>query len=310
MPDNPDSRIVCCIGGMTLDSTLRLHEPGILGTSNPVQSLATRGGVARNVAENLARLGVSCQLISVVGSDEAGRSILKDTAGEDVDTGLVQKSLSEPTGTCTRVMQPDGELFVSFADMAICNLMDRSFIQNRWLQIGNATLVFADTNLPAESLSYLITGCREHGLKLVLDAVSTSKARNLPLSLHGVDMLFCNTSEARAMLGDDIAKDVEGMAQALCQRGAASTIVTAGADGISFATNEGFIALPAAPTRVVDVSGAGDALVAGTLYGRLEDYDPVTSLRIGLNAAAMTVASEGGTCPELSVEAVTRGLDL
>ena len=310
MPDNPDSRSICCIGGMTLDSTLRLLEPGILGTSNPVQSLKARGGVARNVAENLARLGVSCQLISVVGSDEAGRSILKSTAAQDVDTGLVQKSLREPTGTCTTVMQPDGELFVSFADMGICGLMDRDFIQNRWLQIGNATLVFADTNLPAESLSYLITGCREHGLKLVLDAVSTSKARNLPLSLHGVDMLFCNTSEARAMLGDDIAKDVEGMARALCQRGAASTIVTAGADGISFATNEGYVALPAAPARVVDVSGAGDALVAGTLYGRLMDYDPVTSLRIGLNAAAMTVACEGGTCPELSVEAVTRGLGL
>ncbi|MEX2123654.1 MAG: carbohydrate kinase family protein [Woeseia sp.] len=310
MPDNLEPRTVCCIGGMTLDSTLKLQEPGITGTSNPVRSRRTRGGVARNVAENLARLSVSCKLISIVGNDEAGRTVLQDTARQDVDTGLVQKSLREATGTCSRAMQPDGELFVGFADMGICDLMGRNFIQSRWLQIASAALVFADTNLPAESLSYLITGCREHGLTLVLDAVSASKARKLPLNLHGVDMLFCNTGEARAMLGDDIAKDVEGMARALCRRGAASTIVTAGADGIAFANEGRCIALPASTTQVVDVSGAGDALVAGTLYGRLMDYNPVTSLQIGLNAAGMTIACEDCNCPDLSVEAVTAGLNL
>jgi len=293
-----------------MDRVLRLLEPGVTGTSNPVVSSWTRGGVARNVAENLARLAVPCSLVSIVGNDEAGRTLLLDTAKQGVDTGLVQKSLSKPTGSCTRAIDPDGELFVSFADMAICDQMDRSFIQNRWLQIGHATVVFADTNLPAESLSYLITGCREHGLTLVLDAVSTSKARQLPLNLNGVDMLVCNRSEARAMLGEDIARDIEGMTQALCQRGAASAVVTAGADGICFARDGECVAIPAVSGEAVDVSGAGDAFVAGTLYGRLQNYDPVTSLRIGANAAAMTIACRESNCPDLSVEAVTAGLTL
>jgi len=310
MPDNPDARTVCCIGGMTMDRTLRLLEPGVPGTSNPVASRPTRGGVARNVAENLARLSVPCTLISVVGDDDAGRQILRDTARHGVDTGLVQKSLSQPTGSCTRAIEPDGDLFVSFADMDICKLMDRGFIQNRWLQIANATFVFADTNLPAESLSYLITGCREHELTLVLDAVSTSKAKRLPLSLHGVDMLFCNADEARAMLGDDIAKDTRDMATALCRRGARSVVVTAGRDGICLVGNGERIALPAAPGPLVDVSGAGDALIAGTVYGRLMDYDTATSLRIGLKAAGMTIARDEPGCPELSVDAVTDGLNL
>jgi pseudouridine kinase len=295
---------------MTMDRTLQLLEPGVPGSSNPVVSRPTRGGVARNVAENLARLSVSSRLISIVGDDEAGRCILQDTARNGVDTGLVQKSLSESTGSCTRVMQPDGELFASFADMEICKLMDRGFIQNRWLQIANATLVFADTNLPAESLSYLITGCREHELTRVLDAVSTSKARRLPLNFNGVDMLFCNADEARAMLGDDIAKDLQGMAGAICQRGARRSVVTSGADGVCFAGDGEVIALPAAPVQVVDISGAGDALIAGTLYGRLMNYDAVTSLRIGLKAAGMSVAGDESSSPDLSVDAVTEGLDL
>jgi pseudouridine kinase len=295
---------------MTMDSSLRLLEPGVPGTSNPVAGRRTRGGVARNVAENLARLSVPCALISVVGDDDAGRKILKDTAGHGVDTGLVQKSLTEPTGSCTRAMEPDGDLFVSFADMDICKLMDRGFIQNRWLQIANATLVFADTNLPAESLSYLITGCREHELTLVVDAVSTSKAKRLPLSLHGVDILFCNADEARVMLGDDIAKDTEEMAIALCRRGARSVVVTAGPDGISFAQNGECIGLPAVPGPLVDVSGAGDALIAGTLYGRLMEYGTATSLRVGLNAAAMTIACAEPGSPRLSIDGITDGLNL
>lgn len=321
MPDKFKERSACCIGGMTMDRTLRLLEPGVVGTSNPVVSRRTRGGVARNVAENLARLSVSCQLVSIVGDDEAGRLVLNVTAQEGVDTGLVQKSLSEPTGSCTRVIQPDGTLFASFADIGISSLMDRDFIHNRWLQISGATLVFAETNLPAETLSYLITGCREDELTLVLDAVSMSKARRLPLNLNGVDMLFCNSDEARAMLGDDIARDADGstdssgpdelknMAQALCRRGARSAVVTGGAAGICFASDGECILMPARSAAVSDVSGAGDALIAGTLYGRLMEYDTVTSLTLGLNAAAMTVASEESSAPNLSVDAITAGLD-
>jgi sugar/nucleoside kinase (ribokinase family) len=87
MHDNPDARTVCCIGGMTLDRTLRLLQPGVTGTSSPVASHRTRGGVARNVAENLARLSVFCT------SDEArvmlGDDIAKDT--KDMATALCRR---------------------------------------------------------------------------------------------------------------------------------------------------------------------------------------------------------------------------
>lgn len=294
---------------MTLDRTLYLQHPPVSGTSNPVTSRRMRGGVARNVAENLAHLSTSCSLVSIVGNDDAGRSVLRETAREGVETGLVQKSLSQPTGSCTTVIDPDGELAISFADMGICDAMDRGFIQARWLQIRHARLVFADTNLPAESLSYLVTGCRENGLTLVINAVSTYKARRLPLNLNGVDVLVCNRAEARAMLGDDMEKDLEGMATAICQRGAASALITAGPDGICFARDGRCISLPAHAGKIVDVSGAGDALVSGLLYGRLNEYDPVASLKIGLNAAALTLASAATNCPGLSVESVTRGID-
>ena len=131
MSENPANRYVCCIGAMTVLRILTLRVAGNRATSNPVTTRHRHGGVAHNVARYLARLPVNCKLLTMVGDDAEGRALVMATSQQDVDIGLVQKSLSLPTATCTTVLQPDGELFASFADMEICASMDRGFIQNR-----------------------------------------------------------------------------------------------------------------------------------------------------------------------------------
>jgi pseudouridine kinase len=307
MSETSERAVVCCIGGMSVDRRLELHQAAAPGTSNPVSTRFGRGGVARNVAENLARLSQAVRLVAVVGDDADGRDLVRETARLNVDTGLVETSLEGPTGTYTAAIEPDGELFAGFADMDICDSMDRDFIQARWLQIARSTIVFADTNLPGDSLAWLITGCREHDLPLVIDAVSVSKAGRLPLNLNGVDLLFCNRDEARAMLRTDERMETAAMARSLCQRGAGSAVVTAGSRGLAFATPDDCIELASVATEVVDVTGAGDALVAGTLYGRLSGRSVPDSLRIGLRGAALVIASTGRDCPEWSEAEILRG---
>lgn len=309
MTETTEQAVICCIGGMAVDRRLRLHQTGTAGTSNPVTTEFGRGGVARNVAENLARLSQTVRLIAVVGDDADGRDLVRETAGRGVDTGLVETNLSWPTGTYTAAIEPDGELFAGFADMDICESMDRNFIQARWLQIARASIVFADANLPGDSLTWLITGCREHDLPLVIDAVSVNKAHRLPLNLNGVDLLFCNRDEARAILRNEQPMATAAMAQALCQRGAGSAAVAAGSDGVAFATPDDCIELASVAEDVVDVTGAGDALVAGTLYGRLTGHSASDSLKIGLRGAALVIASSDRNCPAWSESEILRGLD-
>ncbi|HET6629574.1 MAG TPA: PfkB family carbohydrate kinase [Woeseiaceae bacterium] len=279
MPNAAENRIVCCLGGMTMDRILTLQAPVQLGTANPASGEKLAGGMARNVAVELARLSAACKLIAVVGDDNDGRAVVADAAQQGIDTGLVQKSLSRPTGSSTAVIDPDGELFAAFADMAICDSMDRGFIQNRWIQIENSALVFADASLPPDSLSYLIAGCREHDLPLVIDATSVAGAVKLPLNLHGVELLVCTTDEARAILGDELARDPDSMAAALCRRGAAGTVVAAEA-GLSLVQSEGGAArLPAneplsASTR--------PAFIARALHARLRGQDWPRSLASAL----------------------------
>ena len=282
MPHAVDNRTVCCLGGMTMDRVLTLQAPGHLGTVNPVAGEKLAGGMAHNVAAALAELSVTCKLIAIVGDDNDGRAILAEAAQQGIDTGLVQKSLSCPTASTTVVNDLDGGLFAGFADMSICESMDRGFIQNRWIQIGNSALVFADASLPADSLTYLLAGCREHGLPLVIDATSATSARKLPLNLQGLELLVCNTDEARAILGDELAAAPGAMAAALCQRGAVTTVVAAEA-ALSLAHADGGTA--ELPLAAMPFSGNDRArLIAGAIERRLRGQNWQRSLEDALLA--------------------------
>lgn len=280
MPKAAENCTVCCLGGMTVDRVLTLRAPGALGTVNPVSSEKLAGGMARNVAAELARLSIACKLIAIVGDDQDGRSIVMEAAQQGIDTGLVQKSLSRPTASSTAVIDLDGELYAGFSDMEICDSMDRGFIQNRWLQVGNSALVFADASLPSDSLAYLIAGCREGELPLVIDATSTTSARKLPLSLHGVELLVCNTDEARAILGDELARESDSMAAALCQRGAARTVVGA-ESGLALARADGGAARLPAEGKPLSASSR-PAFIARALHARLQGQDWQRSLATAL----------------------------
>ena len=82
-PDRP----VLTIGSCGLDIVGRATDPIHPGTSNPAVLRMSPGGVARNVAENLARLGTDVHLISAVGDDPEGVLILTQAreAGINVD---------------------------------------------------------------------------------------------------------------------------------------------------------------------------------------------------------------------------------
>ncbi len=106
---------IACIGGAHIDRRGILRAPLVLGTSNPGAVFMDLGGVARNVAQNLARLGSHALLCSRVGSDEAGRYVL----AQPIDNSLITVSNTRPTASYTAVLEPTGELVVGLADMNV-----------------------------------------------------------------------------------------------------------------------------------------------------------------------------------------------
>ncbi|WP_299347555.1 PfkB family carbohydrate kinase [uncultured Maritalea sp.] len=302
-----ESPAVTCIGGAVLDRILRLDEYGIPHTSQPGTSSETRGGVARNVAENLAQLGEIVKLISVVGNDDAGRSVIEATAAIGVDTSLVERKSTGVTGTYTAIMQPDGELYLGVADMGIIDHLDAQVIDRDWQHIVSSRLVFADTNCSDSLLSVLIKRCLHNDILLAIDAVSIPKFRRLPNNLKGVEFLFCNLDEAKSVHGD---VSPQALAQQLHLRGAKNVVITDGARPVTCLCDSGITMVQIPKTDIVDVSGAGDAFVAGFMHAILGEKDPIEATKAGVVAAGLTVQSEMRNSPDLTAQVVAQNAQM
>ncbi|HET7815850.1 MAG TPA: PfkB family carbohydrate kinase, partial [Candidatus Baltobacteraceae bacterium] len=108
---------VVCIGGASVDRKYSLLSELQPGTSNPVKARRNFGGVARNVAENVARLGVPVSLFSVIGNDENGVALLEDAERSGIDTNLVLRDSAAVTPEYAAIVSPAGELIAGLADM-------------------------------------------------------------------------------------------------------------------------------------------------------------------------------------------------
>jgi len=286
---------VLCIGGANLDSTYRLAAPAVLETSNVAVTSRSFGGVARNVAENLGRAGVPACLLAAVGSDANGWELIDHLSSFGVDTGLINVVNGESTSTYVAILQPDGELVLGVNDMAVTSSITPGDIED--VDLSGFAWVFAECNLTRDSLSAVIAAARGHErVKLAVDAISVPKVTRLPDDLSGIDLIFANVDEASALMGVEYSRDIDGMvaaARGIVARGAASAVVTCGPLGCVTHSADGTWAVSAVPAEVVDVTGAGDARIAGTLAGLLRGETlPVASKAGSLFA---TIAAESPT---------------
>ncbi len=290
---------IACIGGAHIDRHGVLASPLILGTSNPGAVTTDFGGVARNVAENLSRLGREILMVSRVGDDEAGRAVASRLAALAIDTSLVSVS-ARPTASYTAILEPGGELVLGLADMAIYDELTPQLLEPALPRLLECELWFVDANLPEETLQW-IARVSSH-LALAADAVSVVKSRKLTSILGTVSPLFLNLSQAASVLGAPAFPDAASAALAL-SRHVLAGVVTAGADGVAAWLNGEVRAIPARIASVRDVTGAGDALIAGTLFGITGGVAGFfRAVQLGVAAAAITVESGAATAPHLSAE--------
>ena len=300
----PVAQRIVALGAAAIDRKYHAAAPLVAGTSNPATGSRSFGGVARNVIENLARLGVATSLVTIIGDDEAGREILRQLRDLGVDTGLIATSATEPTAEYVAILDPANDLALGIANMGVFDQFSLAQFERAWPHLASAAIVFADCNLPADILAALITRARAANCVVAVDTTSTPKAARLPHDLTGVDILFTNRDEAAGMLGR--AMDPEAAALALRERGAAKVVLTLGRAGCLVAEASGITRV--LPPRIVarDVTGAGDALIAGTLYRLLAGEKLAAAAKVGARLAALTVASEATVLPTLSADMLDR----
>lgn len=302
-----DRRTVICIGAANLDRKLRSLDPVRMGTSNPARQAETFGGVARNVAENLARLGTPAGLVTAVGDDAAGAALLEHAEAAGIDTRGSLRLAGACSGTYTAVLDQHGDMLLALADMALYEQLTPEAIARTQAQRSCAALVVADLNLPSATLRLLLDDAIRFGVPLVLVAVSEPKMARLPADLSGLRLLILNEGELAARAGHPVDASA-GLAEAcaaLQAQGAQDIIVTHGARGVSYTTPGGIAHLDAAPATVVDVTGAGDAFAAAVCHTLAEGSASLDlACRRGLHLSALTLACAETVCPALAPDSL------
>lgn len=284
------------VGGINADVTGRSAEELEQGTSNPGSITITPGGAGRNVAEGLARLGVSTRLLGTVGDDEFGRAVMARTAAAGVDVSEVSTS-GEKTGVYLTVVDADGSMHVAVADMPAAAHTTADVVAAAFDRIESARVVIVDTNVPTAAIAAALERGRALGAVTVVQVVSVPKVRGLVGVDAACDWIVMNVDEYVAFAAACRERTVVHAREALVTRGAG------GVDRIVLASGES-VTYPAVRATVVDESGAGDAFTAGFCTGLARGEGPGTAIRRGAAAAAVSVGSVGTVPAELSADRV------
>lgn len=294
---------ILCIGAAHLDRKAYAQTAIHLKSSIPVSVHTTLGGVARNVAENLARLQMPVTMLSRVGRDKEGDWVRTRTQELGIHIAGITRSDTHSTASYTALLDDTGEMVLGLADMEIYKELTPEEINSLLPLLLSHPIWFLDTNLPQdtlEELASLATG----GQLLFVDPVSIAKTEKLINILPRIDFLFPNREEAEVLSGITIQTiaDAQKAGEIICEKGVKHVIITLGAEGVCVVSDHLSLVLPALPSQVQDVTGAGDSLVAGFLFGFLYHGTLLTAVACGMAAASLTIESSETVHPQMSLE--------
>ncbi len=283
---------VLVIGGANLDIKAKTLAGHIDATSNPAHIVTKAGGVARNIAYNLARLGTKTQLVTALGQGPEAEMILNETRKAGVDTAHVLRS-TKATGTYIAVLDHSGELVTAVNDMEILETLTPELIRGLESVIEESRYVVADCNLTVKTLLALAELCAE---KLVIEPVSVPKSKKLLTLLHQRKIFLAtpNLDQLEALTG---TRDVEKGVHQLHGEGLRHVVIHAGERGAYTFDGQVLVHNPSQAQTIVDVTGAGDAATAGLLSGLMQNLPLAKAAELGQKAAAQVIASESSTLP-------------
>ncbi len=307
---------VVVVGGAVLDTKLRTTSAPALGTSNPGTATSTVGGVGRNVAENLGRLGTRTALVAAVGEDVAGGTVVTRTAAAGVECRHVVLS-SHPTGTYTAVLDERGDLLIAVSDMRATDELTAADLEVVPSLLEGVDALVVDANLRPTVLRWLLAEAASAGVVVVLEPVSVAKAAAAGPTLDGaaVHTVTPNLDELAALVGGEVGATVDAILEAAAElhaRGVSHVWVRRGTGGSVLSAAAGPArrawSIAAPPTDVADVTGAGDSMTAGYLHALLHGDGPLEAARFGQVCAALTCASSETVRSDLSAARVAAHL--
>lgn len=271
------------------------QEQLLLALKNETLVAQASGGSAANTMIGVAGFGGSAYYTCLLGRDEWGDFYHRDLEAAGVKSHPAMRGAG-PTGKCVVLITPDADrtlnTFLGVSSQLNPEHLEVPLIQDSAYLYIEGYLVSSETGfatcLRAQQLG------RQAGTRISLTLsdpamVEYFRERFEKIVAGGVDLLFCNEEEARALTG---AGDRQAAAQQLARHAPAGCI-TCGGDGALVFEGSRCTLVSGFKAKAVDTTGAGDLFAGGVLFGLARGYSLARAARLGNYAAAQVVARYG-----------------
>ena len=291
--------LIVVVGGANMDIGGKPDGPLREKDSNPGRVRTSVGGVGRNIAHNLRLLNLPVTFLTALGKDPYGDRVVAECAMAGIDCERVLRTHDESTSTYLFIADEAGDMRLAISDMAICSLINPAYLAGQRDLLDTADVLVLDANLPEETIRYLAKTCT---VPIFADPVSVSKAGKLKNVLGRLHTLKPNRLEAEQLTGISIHTDADlaRAADALLATGLKRVFLSLGIEGVFAAEAGQQIHVPCCPAVPKNMTGAGDAMLAGLVWSYLQEKDLVSSARLAAAAAAIAVEGARTVNPALS----------
>ena len=260
------------------------------------------GGVARNVAEDIANVELRPTFVSLVDDSGTGLDVIRKLKDHKVNTDYI-RTTRDGMGTWLAVFDNDGDVYSSISKrpdlMPIADILDEQGDEI----ISNADSIVIEICVDKEIVKRVFKLAKKYNKKVFAVVANMGIALQRRDFLKSIDCFVCNIQEAGILFMDDYSdKTASEMVDIISQKVIAaqipSMIVTMGGDGAVYADingDKGFC--PARKVEVKDTTGAGDSFCAGVAIGLTYGKNLAESCEIGAHLAASVIITSENVCP-------------
>ncbi len=291
---------ITIIGAANIDLFGYPKEKLIYKDSNTGTLEIIFGGVGRNIAENLSRLGFKVEFLSVFGQDDFAKRITQSCRALDISIEHCKIIKNQTTSVFMAIMDDRNDLAIGLDAMSIYDQVPDSFILDNLDVINQNDFCILETNMPKRILE-LVTNKLPH-IHFALDAVSGKKALKAKSILNKLSILKCNLLEAELLSDIKVngEKDYKDIVLYFIDLGVSKVFITLGKNGIVYGDSKGFYKMEINYLNPINTTGAGDSFMAGLLYGEIQKFDIHKMVKFANACAQMTVQHKKTVHPDIN----------
>ena len=290
---------VTIVGSLNVDTTLRIKRMPLPGETLAAEGKSSAaGGKGANQAVSAARSGAQTAFIGEVGKDNSGQMMLDEMKANGIDVAGIRENDQVGTGTASILLDENGQNSILIYGGANQQLSPTD-VEAAKDKITAADFVVAQFETPQAATLRAFQLAKANGVTTILNPAPAQKID--PEVLKLTDLIIPNETESAELTGVIITDETSMLISAakFAQMGLRNLIITVGAKGAFYCTQDGYSFIPAFKVNAVDTTAAGDTFI-GALSSQLKpDMSNIEKALVYAQRASSLAVQKMGALPSI-----------